>query len=259
VASLHQVRAYFTHWLNRVDEHSIHSPYFFDFYNKVIKANGYPDCAPAIENIRTKLLHNPTELSIEDLGSGRERNGKRKLQDIVTTSVSPPEYAQLMFRICQYAEARKILELGTSVGLTSLYLSYVDGASVYTFEGSHSLANVALTNIEFLERSNVEVLEGDIADSLSEFLQRDTAKIGFVYLDANHRFEPTLRYYDLLMKRFNEKTIMVIDDIHNTPEMERAWKTLHKHELVYGSVDLFRCGILFFDPALNKQHFVWSL
>jgi hypothetical protein len=23
-------------------------------------------------------------------------------------------------------------------------------------------------------------------------------------------------------------------------------------------MDLFRCGILFFDPALNKQHFVCS-
>jgi hypothetical protein len=29
--------------------------------------------------------------------------------------------------------------------------------------------------------------------------------------------------------------------------------------LVYGSIDLYRCGILFFDPALNKQHFILSL
>lgn len=259
MASFHQVRAFFNHWLNRVDQHSIHSPYFFDFYNKVIRSSAYPSCAPAIEDIRTKLLHDQSEITVDDLGSGRTRKSRRKLRDIVDTSVSPPEYAQLMLRICQYAGAQKILELGTSVGLTALYLSYAEGASVYTFEGSHSLANVALTNIEFLERTNVEVLEGDITSTLSEFLQRDTARIGFVYLDANHQYEPTLRYYNMLMKRFNEKSIMVVDDIHNTTEMERAWKELRNHELVYGSIDLFRCGILFFEPGLNKQHFVWSL
>ena len=259
MATLHQARAFLSHWLNKVDQHSVHSPFFFDFYNKVIRSRIDPSCAPDIENIRAKLLLNPGEISVEDLGSGSARPGRRKLRDIVNISASPPEYAQLMLRICQYTGAKKILELGTSVGLTTLYLSYAEKARVYTFEGSHALVNVALTNFEFMDRPNIEVLEGDITETLYEFLQRDTAKIGFVYLDANHRYEPTLRYYDMLMRRFNEKSIMVIDDIHNTPEMERAWMSLHKHELVYGSIDLFRCGILFFDPALNKQHFVWSL
>lgn len=174
-------------------------------------------------------------------------------------SSSPAEYAQLMLRIAGYVEAKKIVELGTSVGLTSLYLSYTPNASVFTFEGSHTLANVALTNFEFMDRSNIELIEGEISSTLPEFLQRDTVKIGFAFVDANHSYEPTWKYYNMLMRRFNEKSIMVIDDIHNTPEMERVWRDISRHELVYGSIDLFRCGIVFFDPALNRQHFVWSL
>lgn len=78
-------------------------------------------------------------------------------------------------------------------------------------------------------------------------------------MDANHRYEPTMSYFDLLMKRLNEKSIVVVDDIHWSEEMEKAWTELKNNQLVYGSVDLFRCGLLFFDPDLNRQHFVWSL
>lgn len=259
MASFYQVRAFVNHWLDKVDQHSIHSPYFFDFYDKVIRSGSEPVCATAIENIRSKLLHNPTEIVVEDYGTGRARDPRRRLGDIVAHSTNPSSYAQLMLRICEHTGAKKIVELGTSVGLTSLYMSYAPKGYVYTFEGSHSLANVALTNFEFMERSNIELIEGEIEHALPEFLQRDTGKIGFALVDANHRYEPTMRYFDLLMRRFNEKSVMVIDDIHSTPEMDKAWREITGHQLVYGSIDLFRCGILFFDPDLNRQHFRWSL
>jgi hypothetical protein len=52
------------------------------------------------------------------------------------------------------------------------------------------------------------------------------------------------------------KSALIIDDIHQSPEMEKAWKEIQQHALVYGSIDLYRCGIVFFDPSLNKQHVV---
>ena len=78
-------------------------------------------------------------------------------------------------------------------------------------------------------------------------------------MDANHLYDPTLRYYQLLTKRLYEKSVVVIDDIHRSPQMQKAWNEIKSDVLVYGSVDLYRCGILFFDPMLRKQHFIWSL
>jgi len=129
---------------------------------------------------------------------------------------------------------------------------------VYTFEGSKALANIALTHFELFEKQNIQIIEGNIDSTLAEFLQ-NPKKINFALLDANHRYEPTMRYFNLLVRRFNDKSILVVDDIHWSEEMEKAWKELYQHKLVYGSIDLFRCGVLFFDPALNKQHFVLSL
>lgn len=144
------------------------------------------------------------------------------------------------------------------MGLNTLYLAQNKQARVFTFEGSRSLSHIALTHFELLEKKNIKLIEGNIDHTLSEFLQ-NTEKINFALMDANHRYEPTMRYFNLLSRRFNEKSILVIDDIHWSEEMEEAWKELYQHRLVYGSIDLYRCGILFFDPALNKQHFILSL
>ena len=81
-------------------------------------------------------------------------------------------------------------------------------------------------------------------------------KIDFAFIDANHRFEPTLSYVDLIMKKIHANSILVLDDIHYSSEMERAWRALQEHERVYTTIDLYRCGLIFFNPSLTKQNAV---
>jgi predicted O-methyltransferase YrrM len=256
-----RIISFIAHWLNRVDEHSIHSPYFFDFYKKVIRASRYDAPNESIEVIRKSLLEKHTSYPIRDLGAGSQtlpRKPDRTLAQIARASLSSTRLAMLYSAIVRYTEASYILELGTSMGLTTLYLAREKGTRVYTFEGDPTLASVALTHIEMLDVKNIELIEGNLDSTLPDFLQQ-TDKINFVLMDANHRYEPTLRYFTLLSRRLNEQSIVVVDDIHWSAEMEKAWNELYRHPLVYGSIDLYRCGILFFDPALNKQHFILSL
>jgi predicted O-methyltransferase YrrM len=246
--------------LNTVDEHSIHSPFFFDFYQRVILDRTPAPGTDKIEEIRNRLLKNEMEVDYQDLGSSSKHftSQKRKLSDIAATSLMPTKWAQLLYRIALFSEATKIVELGTSMGLTSLYLSRIQKAKVFTFEGNPAMINVALTHFEFFGVKNIQLIEGNIDTTLSDHLQ-NPSKIHFAFVDANHRYQPTLTYFDLLAKRMADKGIMVIDDIHGSPEMEKAWSELRQHELVYGSVDLFRMGILFFDLSLNKPHYIWTL
>ncbi len=256
-----QIKSYLTHWLNAVDAHSIHSPFFFDFYNKVIKKDNQNLSEFAvIEELRHKLLVNTTEVTINDLGakSPHFKKDSRTLSRIAETSLSPASYCMLYHRIIHHIEATQILELGTSMGITTLYLAEKNNAHVTTFEGNPAMINVALTHFEYLNTENIELVEGNLDSELSNYLLKPV-KIDFVLMDANHRYEPTMRYFNLLSRRMADKGVIVIDDIHYSEEMNRAWKELSNHQLVYGSVDLFRCGILFFDPALNRQHYIWSV
>jgi len=258
VSGFFQVKSYINHWLNSVDEHSIHSPFFFDFYNKVIRKDEDKPEFQSIEQIRRNLLQNSTLVNVNDLGASSPHfnSMSRPLSKITATSVSPASYARLYHRIINYIDAKQIIELGTSLGITTLYLAQKENVKVTTFEGNEAMINIALTHIEYFNHKNIDIIEGNIDTELSNFLL-SPSKIHFALMDANHRYEPTLRYFNLLSRRMADKGVIVMDDIYYSEEMKRAWKEICNHQLVYGSVDLFRCGILFFDPALNRQHYTW--
>ena len=259
MATFYQAKSYLHHWLHEVDEHSIHSPYFFDLYNKIVSKK-YKSDLPVMENLRWDMESSKTVLKVNDFGSGPQKNGttERTIGEIARSSLSPYQYAMFYLDLLYYTKSIRIVELGTSLGLTTLYLAQKKDAKIYTFEGSHDIANVAQTNFEWAGKKNIELIEGNIDSTLPKFLQ-PTGKIDFVLMDANHRYGPTMQYYRLLTKRLSEKSVVVIDDIHRSPEMEKAWNEIRTDVLVYGSVDLYRCGILFFDPPMNKQHHIWSL
>jgi predicted O-methyltransferase YrrM len=252
------IRAYITHWLDAVDDHSIHSPFFFEFF-KIVNDKAPVWGADEIEQVREKLLGNSFAIEYTELGSGKPTtSGKEKLLAIAQRSLAPADLAALYARIVKYLKAETIIELGTSLGITTLYLALRNEAQVTTLEGNKAVADIAITNFEFFDKKNISVVHGNIDQTLKEALF-NMRRVDFALIDANHRYEPTMRYFDLITKRVKEKSIVVIDDIHHSAEMNKAWNEIRKNELVYGSIDLFRCGILFFEPSLGKQHFVWEM
>lgn len=256
--SFFNIRSFVTHWLDAVDEHSIHSPFFFEFY-KVVNDQTPIFGSDEIEEVRNKLLNNPYPIELTELGSGKKSISKKeKLSDIAGKSLAPSALAQFYARLVKYLKAETIIELGTSLGITTLYLALRNEAQVVTLEGNKAVADIAMTNFEFFEKKNITVIDGNINQTLKEALF-NIRKVDFALMDANHQYEPTINYFDLISKRVKEKSIVVMDDIHRSPEMAKAWQEIIKHELVYGSIDLFRCGVLFFEPSLGKQHFVWEL
>ena len=258
MAVLFNIRSFITYWLDAVDDHSIHSPFFFELF-KVINDKTELWGASEIEAVRSKLLSNPFPIEVSGLGSKpRPASGKEKLSEIAAKSLAPPELAQLYARIIKHYKAETIIELGTSLGITTLYLALRNEAHVVTLEGNKAVADIAMTNFEFFDKKNITVINGNIDHTLKEAMF-NMRRVDFALIDANHLYEPTVRYFDLVSKRVKEKSVVIIDDIHRSPEMAKAWEEIRKHELVYGSIDLFRCGILFFEPSLGKQHFVWEL
>lgn len=253
---LHQIRSYLTWWLDHVDERSLHSPFFFDLYTDVIRKSSALPEYDIIETLRDKLRASSEEIEVLDLGAGSVLpSGKRKVSSIAETSLSSKKYSQLYALLINRFGCKNIIELGTSLGINSLYLSASPGSLVTTFEGSPAIASYAQSTIEFAGRTNVKIIEGNIDTTLPRFLAA-SSKVDFAFIDANHRYEPTLRYARMIIPRTHAQSLILIDDIHCSPDMERAWAELKKYPGIYGSADLYKVGILFFDPSLNKQDVV---
>jgi predicted O-methyltransferase YrrM len=246
---------YLRYRLTALTTHDIHSPFVFELLNDVILDETPYYGFELIESLRSQNLLDNTIISVEDFGA---RSGSRKqtVSSIARNSLQPKKYSQLLFRIANAFRSKKILELGTSLGISTLYLSFPDtNNKVVTLEGSPEIAARARKNFEKLNRKNIELIEGEFAKTISEALSILQGP-DLVYFDGNHRLAPTLSYFNQCLEHANENSIFIFDDIHWSKEMNDAWKQIIDHPLVTCSIDLFQLGLVFFRPGMTKQSFV---
>lgn len=238
--------------------HGVHSPFVFEFINSVLKDTRQYYCYDQIEMVRKKLLRDNSIIEVEDFGAGSAvmKSNKRLIRSIAASSLKPKKFAQLLFRMVQYYKPATILELGTSLGVTTSYLASGNKeAKVYTCEGSGNIAAIAKRNFDLTDIKNIELLEGDFAKTLPPLLN-EINKVDFAFVDGNHRKQPTLDYFTRLLSFSTDSTILIFDDIHWSEEMEGAWKEIQEHPAVTLTIDLFFIGIVLLDPAFKvKQHF----
>ena len=253
--ALFQLLAYINYWLRQVDDHSLHSPFLFKFYNELIKQEHKVD--EQIESLRDKLKQNTESITLQDFGAGsRVSNSKeRNINQIARHASTPARFSVFLRELIDYLKLETVVELGTSLGLNTLYLSTNTRTKVFTFEGDPSVAKLAQQNFDESKRSNIELIQGNIDHTYQEVLPR-IARIDLAYLDANHRYEPTLKYFDLSLEKCHDKSVIVLDDIHWSKEMQRAWDELRQRPEVSLSLDLFEAGILFLDPELPNEHYI---
>lgn len=251
-----QVLAFIKYWLLQADEHSLHSPFVFDLYNQVIKSAAAKE-ETEIEKLRQKLLTDPSEIEIQDFGAGSRvnSNAQRPVSEIAKNSSTPTKFSALLQALIEYFQHQTVLELGTSLGLNTLYLSQNKNTQITTFEGDPTLAHKAREHFHQFERKNIKLIEGNLDETLENSLA-SIDQIDLAYIDANHRYKPTLRYYETLMTKCHEKSLIVLDDIHWSKEMYQAWNEIKNQPEVIISIDLFEGGLLFFDPKLTKGDYI---
>ena len=239
--------------------HGVHSPFVFSFITNVLNDNRHFYAYESIESLRQLLLLENKKILVEDFGAGSRLNKTklRAIQEIASSSLKPKKFGQLLFRMVDYYLPKTILELGTSLGVTSAYLASANpSASIITLEGSKEISEIALSNFAKLNLTNVQQIIGNFDDSLAEVLLH-TRQIDMAFIDGNHRYEPTIRYFKQLLNVTHEYSILIFDDIHWSHEMERAWEEIINDSSVMLSVDLFFIGLVFFRKEnKTKQHFV---
>ncbi len=238
--------------------HGVHSPFVFDFIKNVLTAEKKYDCFVEIEQQRKKLKSNDQLIEVEDFGAGSAviKAKRRVVKDIANSSLKSRKYAQLLFRMVKYYQPRSIVELGTSFGITSSYLSFGNKkAALYTCEGSGNIADLAEETFDALQLNNIEIIKGDFSKTLPSLLAKINL-VDFAFIDGNHRKEPTLQYFRQLLNHSTSSSIFVFDDIHWSAEMEAAWSVIQKDNAVTLTIDLFFIGLVFINPDFKvKQHF----
>lgn len=237
--------------------HAIHSPFVYSFIREVFRDKKLYSEYETIEKERKSLKRNSLRIPVRDFGAGSHviNTQTRRVSKIAQTSLSPQKYAQLLFRIVRHSHAKKILEIGSSLGISGAYLSKaVPDAQFISLEGCESIAQIAQETYEACACENAEIRHGNFADTVKPALH-DLQKIDIAFIDGNHQEEATLNYFETILPYCHSETILIFDDIYWSKGMNRAWKKICADNRISITIDICKMGLVFFKSGIVKQNF----
>jgi predicted O-methyltransferase YrrM len=253
---LHEAKAWVHHMVTSKGPHGVHSPFVYDLITNVLRSKKRSSLYAAIERERSRLKSCKDELNVIDYGAGSRVNAGslRTVQSITRTALQPATHARALTMIA--GQSRHILELGTSLGITTAHLAAaLPHATVYTIEGSEAIMDQARKVWLTLNLNAIESVVGNFDAVLQSVLDRMQTVDCFI-IDGNHSGEACLRYIEMVLPFCTEDTLFIIDDIYWSPSMTNAWKRLTEDQRFTLSLDFFDFGVLYRTPGRVKEHFV---
>jgi predicted O-methyltransferase YrrM len=209
--------------------------------------------------LRKQLSGNSETIAVTDFGAGSKKlnSTHRSIKQIVTHGIAPQKQTEFLYRLINFLNPKTVVELGTSVGLTTLYLAKAaPKATVYTLEGCENLTAFSTQLFKINHVKNIASITGNFNDTLPKLLNSLTT-VDVLYIDGNHAYEPTMRYFELALQKRNEKTVFIFDDITWSEGMQQAWREICAHQEVTLSLDFFFFGVIFFRKEhKHKEHFI---
>ena len=168
-----------------------------------------------------------TSLFIEDLLNDTDFVDLRKYAIENDVPIMNSQTKELITSILQIAKPKKILEIGTAIGYSSLCFKKYTGADITTIELDTATAEIARNNFK---KYNVNV--NLINDDAMKALRTIDQGFDFVFIDANK--SRYLDYFKITSKLLNKGGIIIADnvlfrgEVCNDDIMEKRKNTLVK-------------------------------
>jgi predicted O-methyltransferase YrrM len=248
---------YLWHWFSAKNRHGLHSPFVYRLVDKVIYDFGAKKVYSEIEKQRSQLLADERIITVTDLGAGSHlnKNRQKKVSEIAKNALKSPKLAQLLHRLVADLQPDNIIELGTCLGITSVYLQKAaPHAKAYTLEGCLQTAGVATEVFKKAGINNIGLVTGNFDDTLPDVINQFD-QLDFVYVDGNHQKDATLRYFEWCLPKVHDDTLLIFDDIYWSKGMKEAWASIKGHPQVTVTVDLFWIGLVYFKHGQAKEDF----
>ncbi|MCS7076588.1 MAG: class I SAM-dependent methyltransferase [Bacteroidia bacterium] len=236
--------------------YNIHSPFLFDFWQNVIQAAYKDDLySTIILPILRGFYMDKSYIQKYDLGTGKSK-GVERVSYVAKTSSIRAKYGHILHQTVRYFKPRIMIELGTCLGISTRYLYHsFEGEHFYSIEGSPQRLSLARTHLFELDTKKFTLCQGDF-DTVLPILLEKHPNIDLAFIDGNHTFRSTQRYFNLILPCSHANTVLIFDDIHWSRDMYKAWEYICTHPKVTLTLDLFQIGICFFNSDLSKQRVI---
>ncbi len=238
--------------------HGVHPPFAFDLVRNLFYEKNRYYFYDTIDEQRNEFLKNKDKIEIVDYGAGSKHfhSNIRRISKLVEYNTTSQIQGELIARLVVQFKPKNIIELGTSLGLGTMYLALPDSRSqIYTVEGCESLVKYAHSSFQKNKIRNVKVIHGIFKEVLPSLLNKISV-IDMVYFDGHHTYEATKEYFKMCLPYASKGAFFIFDDIHWSSEMDRIWNEIISNPQVSVSFDLFHFGIAILNKKVEKQHYI---
>jgi predicted O-methyltransferase YrrM len=167
-----------------------------------------------------------------------------------------PKYGTLLFRLANYFKPQNILQIGSSPGLSTLYLtSYTAGLKCISLERVPEFASVAGQVYSRAARTSIDLRVGDYGELLPGIL-REMGTVDFLFLNCRRGQEDARGLFTACLPCLKEDSVVVCEGIRSDKSMRRFWKDVCAHPEVTVALDLFSIGIILFRKKLHKKKYI---
>ncbi len=249
---------YLLHCMRGKNRHGTHSPFVYRLLDEVIYDYKRKDIYNDIESIRAQLLSDNRVITVTDLGAGSlvNNNKQKKISGIAKHALTSPKVAQLLYRLVKYQQPQNMIELGTCLGTTSLYLKKAaPEAELYTIEGCPEIAKAAKGVFEKSKIQGIKQVVDNFDNTLKGVID-SLDRLDFVFIDGNHQKDATIKYFEWCLPKIHENTLLAFHDIYWSKGMKEAWEQIKAHPQVTVAIDLFWIGLVYFRKGQAKEDFV---
>jgi len=252
-----QAFQFLNHLLTAESRYSVHSPFVYRFVTEVLP-HAKSSIGREIETLRQDALHDEEVMEIQDWGAGYSGRHQsviwKQVREVAQSSARKPISGEFLHRLVKWLQPQVALELGSNLGFSTAYQAAgMEGGQFISIEGAESLARKATLLWSKLDLE-VNLLQGEFSSVLPKLLQEQQA-FDYVLIDGNHQYGATLAYFDLLFPKLRPNGVLIIDDIHWSKGMQKAWKEIQARKEVSLTIDLCFMGLCFFRPHQAKENF----
>lgn len=157
----------------------------------------------------------------------------KKIRNLNDNTINS-KHLKLIYRIINRYKSENILEIGDFETLNGTFLSNIQ-----------SKANVFFCNLKTNEISEIKTQNNIQSKSFD-----------FAFYNLKYNDSLTLSEFMNHLKYFHNNSIVAINNIHQSKEMEEVWRKIITQKEVTISIDLFFIGLVFFRKEQVKENFI---
>jgi predicted O-methyltransferase YrrM len=253
---LSKLFSYISYYRKADTVHNVHSPFVYDFISEILDTSKYYYTFNPLEHERKILLSNKNFVNIQDFGAGsKTHSGKRRsIASIAKEVVSNEKKCRILFNLVNKFSPKFTIELGTSLGISTMYMAKANTTNkIITIEADPNIYKLAHLLFERNNVPNIKIINGTFDQVLPDLLASGPL-IDLAYIDGNHQYESTMKYYKMLKSKSHKGSIMVFDDIYWSEGMKKAWHEIKADKDVVYTIDIFDIGFVFFDTSIGEKN-----